>query len=377
VQRLSGGFGIFVSWLLLGLVACAPAGVTQPSGGAAPVAPAAAPPAAAFAAPLQAVVDAARREGELQLLWSGVEQAEVIRRLTAGFNQAYGLDVRVNFTPDSNMAVIATRLTQEYQAGRKASTDVFLGTEGQLTAMREADVIEPIAWADWSLNVRDPRLLGPNGTAVKLAVRTPGITYNTQRVSGPAVPRTLEDLLRPELKGRIASTPYAAGFNRLASPEVWGEQRTTEYMRRLSEQVAGLAGCDELERVASGEFDLFALDCGLEWRKYQREGAPIGHVIPSDAAMVGWWQVAVPRHAAHPNAARLWIDYLLGRESQDVLFQSEMTDNHLVPGSHVAPDIEALQAQGVRFTDMDDVARRADPQWLAAVSRQHQEILRK
>ena len=57
------------------------------------------------------------------------------------------------------MAMIATRLTQEAQAGRKASSDVFLGTEGQLTSMREADVLEPIAWADWSLNVRDPRLL--------------------------------------------------------------------------------------------------------------------------------------------------------------------------------------------------------------------------
>ena len=77
---------------------------------------------------------------------------------------------------------------------------------------------------------------------MKLTVRTPGITYNTQRVSGAAVPRTLQDLLKPEFKGRIASTPYAAGFNRLASPEVWGEQRTLEYARALTEQVAGLTG---------------------------------------------------------------------------------------------------------------------------------------
>ena len=31
-----------------------------------------------------------------------------MRRLTAGFNQEYGLDIRVNLTPDSNMAMIAT-----------------------------------------------------------------------------------------------------------------------------------------------------------------------------------------------------------------------------------------------------------------------------
>ena len=141
--------------------------------------------------------------------------------------------------------------------------------------------------------------------------------------------------------------------------------------------MAGLTGCDELERVASGEYDLFALDCGLEWRKYARTGAPVGHVIPADAALLSYWQVAVPRNAAHPNTARLWIDYLLSREAQDVIFEAEMTDDHLVPGSHVAPDIEAVQAQGVQFTDMDEVARRADPAWLAGIQRQLQEILRK
>ena len=39
---------------------------------------------------------------------------------------------------------------------------------------------------------------------------------------------------------------------------------------------------------------------------------------------------------------------------------SELTDNYLVPGSHVAPEIKALQAQGVQFTDMDMVAEFID-----------------
>ena len=54
---------------------------------------------------------------------------------------------------------------------------------------------------------------------------------------------------------------------------------------------------------------------------------------------------------------------------------SELTDNYLVPGSHVAPEIEALQAQGVQFTAMDMVAQRTDPNWLAAISRQLQDTL--
>ena len=61
MQRRSGGFGICVGGLLLGLVACAPAAPQRASAEPTGSAPAAAPPPArVFAAPLQAVVDAAR-----------------------------------------------------------------------------------------------------------------------------------------------------------------------------------------------------------------------------------------------------------------------------------------------------------------------------
>jgi iron(III) transport system substrate-binding protein len=378
MRRYTAWLGVVVGGSLLGLSACAP-----------PAAPRAADAGATGAAPaqatqpqlnpqLQAIVDGARKEGELTLLWSGVDQPEEIRRLAEGFNRTYGLDVRVQFTPGPSMPAVGAKIAQEYQAGRPAASDVFIGSESHLISLLEVDALEAVDWADWSLNVRDPRLLAPNGTAVKLASRAPGITYNINLVAGDAVPRTMQDLLKPQYKGRIASTPYAATFNRLASPEVWGEERTLEYTRRLADNVAGLIRCSELERLANGEFDLFALDCGAEWRKFKRDGAPIGHVIPADAAVLVYWHVAVPRNAVHPNAAKLWIDYLLGREGQDIMFQYEQADNHLVPGSHLAPEIEAMQAQGVQFTDVDvSFAQRTDEKWLAAITRQLQDILTK
>jgi len=374
------GLSVVVSGLLCVLAACAApagsgAGSSAGTAGGAPSASAGAP-ATTFSAPLQAIVDGARREGELVLLWSGVDQPEEIRRLAEGFNRAYGLNVRVQFTPGPGMPTMAVKIAQEYQAGRPASSDVFIGSENHLVSMMEVDALEPIDWASWSLNVHDPRLLAPNGVGVTLASRAPGITYNSNKVTGAEVPRTAQDLLKPQYKGRIASTPYAATFNRLASDDVWGEQRTLDYVARLAEQVTGLIRCNELERVASGEFDLFALDCGAEWRKFKAEGAPIGHVIPADAAVLVYWHVAVPRNSAHPNAARLWVDYLLGREAQDIIFQFERTDNHLVPGSHAVEDIQALQAQGVQFSDVDVAfAQRTDEKWLSAVTQQMVNLL--
>jgi len=60
--------------------------------------------------------------------------------------------------------------------------------------------------------------------------------------------------------GRLASTPYAALFDVLSTPEVWGEPRTLEYATRLADQAAGLIRVGELERLVSGEFDLLAIN---------------------------------------------------------------------------------------------------------------------
>jgi hypothetical protein len=41
---------------------------------------------------------------------------------------------------------------------------------------------------------------------------------------------------------------------------------------------------------------------------------------------------------------------MLSREAQDVLFELEYMDSHLIAGSKTAREIERLQAAGVKFT---------------------------
>jgi iron(III) transport system substrate-binding protein len=102
--------------------------------------------------------------------------------------------------------------------------------------------------------------------------------------------------------------------------------------------------------VASGEFDVLAIDCTQSNPLAAiAKGAPIGFVIPSDAPMLLLSYASVPKHAAHPNAAKLWINYLLGREAQDILYEHEPMDSHLVAGSKTAQDIEKFRQAGVQF----------------------------
>jgi iron(III) transport system substrate-binding protein len=168
------------------------------------------------------------------------------------------------------------------------------------------------------------------------------------------VPKTLADMLRPEWKGKFATTPYVAGFDILAANGVWGEQRTIDFMRQLSANVGGLARCGaEVERVATGEFAALAMDCiagnTITW---QERGAPLDFVIPSDGAEMHYYYVAIPKNAANPNAAKLFTTFLLTEAGQKLNWDTWKIDLDGLPGSKMGAIIARLKGQDTKFTEV-------------------------
>jgi ABC-type Fe3+ transport system substrate-binding protein len=362
--------------LLVGALAC-----SWPQRPAAAPAPQAAATAPALSPEMQSLVDGARKESQLVLTWgpNSIGGEAAIRRWTEGFNKLYGVNLRVDFTPGPAMPQVAARVLQEQQSGRAASTDLFLGVESHIAAMIAADTLEPSDWLAWAPNVREPQMVAPGGVAVAINTETIGITYNSARVSGNAVPRSMQDLLKPEYKDRIAGQDNGAQFDRLASAELWGKPRTTEYVTRFADHIAGLIRPGELERIASGEFDLFAINTNSsDARLWRAKGAPIEQVIPSDAPMISYKYLGVPKNSAHPNAAKLFINYILSRDGQDVLWETGATDLHYIPGSRTAPELEALRASGVQLVDLnvDFVLRQGEAE-VARTREEFQRILQK
>src|SRR5262249_30725325 len=273
---------------------------------------------------LQALIEGARQEGQLSLVWGAGTMGgrEGVARISEGFNRAYGLNVDVQFTIGLSFPEMAAKVIQEYQAGRRATTDILLGPDNSINTAVRAEALERVDWAAWAPNIRNSALIAGQGEGVTFQTWLPGITYSSSRVSGDAVPRSMQDLLKPQYKGRIASTPYAANLDRLAATDLWGKQRTLEYVRALSPQLAGLIRCNETERVVNGEFDIFALDCSqANTLGAKARGAPVEFTLASDVPIVSTIYLTVPKNAAHPNAAKLWINYVLGREVQDLLYQ--------------------------------------------------------
>src|SRR5262249_13092611 len=140
----------------LGLVltlACAPAASGPTPAGGAPAPSSAARDAAASPIrdePLQALVEAARREGELVFIWTDTANGEGVRRWMEGFNRAYGLNLTVRWTTGPSMPEMANRVAQEYLAGRPASTDVLIGSENHVVDLLKVDGVEPVDWLSWA-----------------------------------------------------------------------------------------------------------------------------------------------------------------------------------------------------------------------------------
>jgi ABC-type Fe3+ transport system substrate-binding protein len=349
--------GVLVAILAAGCAPSTAAPSAKPSG-AVPSGGAAAPQAASQPAPSEAMaklIEGARQEGELVLMWGPDTNGgpEGARRLGEGFNKAYGLNLSVRYTPGGAMPQVASMIAQEYQGGRPASTDVFTGSESHIPTLMQVGALEQITWVDWAPNVK-AEFIAPENVAVQVVGRNPGITYSTARVTGHAVPKTMQDLLKPEYRGRMAGQAQAAGFDRLASSRMWGKQRVMDYVTRYADQITGLLRCGEGERVTTGEFDIFAMDCGsYDALGRMAEGAPVGHVIPADAAYVAYWYMGVPKTARHPNAAKLWINYVLSPEAQRILYETGFVDHPRIEGSRTGQAIKELEATGVKFTHFD------------------------
>ncbi len=357
----------------LAVIACAPTAAV----------PAPAPaerPAASATAPLQAVVEDARKEGALTLVWGegSVGGTEGVRRLAEGFNRYYGLNLTVSFTPGPSMGNIVTRVMQEHQAARAATSDVIIGYGNHMATLVHAGVLEAGDWTSWAPDIPSSELAA-GGAAIPIQSSILGITYNSARLRGDEVPRSLSDRLKPSLKGRIAGQNAVAGFDQLSMPDMWGEQRVREYLAQYAEQVAGVIRCNEKQRIASGEFDVFALDCSHgETLDLKQQGVPLDFAVASDAPLMKPIYMAVPKNAMHPHAAKLWVNYLLTREAQDIIYGFNMMDNHRLPGSRTAADIERLQSGVSRFYEGDvDFFLRVDEQQVDALRAELVRMLKK
>lgn len=319
---------------------------------------ASAPPAPTAKLPdqLNTIVSSARSELELTLSWAPgfLDAGQETRRLADGSNKAYGLKLGITIKSTGiPLHESAQRVIDDYRRGVKASSDVVLGTESEISEMSSAGALIAEPWQSWMQGIASLRMIAAGGVAVQVQTRTPGITFNSTKLTGAAVPKTLADLLKPQYRGRIATTTSTSLFERLANDEIWGPDKTLAYVRQLAGQIGGVINCGDEDRIAKGDFDVFVYDCGsARASQLKAKGTLIGWSEPSDGAFLGYLYMGIPKNAAHPNAARLFINYMLTREAQDITYETEFADLHVLPGSKTFLEVDRATKSGTKYYEL-------------------------
>jgi len=325
---------------------------------------------------LTKLVKAAQEEGQLNVLWgSALGGAEGVRALQAAINRTYGINVKVNYTPGPSMPQMASRTIQEVKAGRTASSDIFIGVEVTIPAMVKADVLVQVPWSDYFPDIT-PKMTAVGGRALQIVTLFNGVLYNAQMIPADKVPKTMADIFRPEWKGKIASTPYAVGFDRIAL--VNGFDKVKPIVQKTAQWAGGLIRCGENERIATGEFLMLFLDCGrVEENFLVKNGGPLGHATLDDALATSLWYFAIPKTSAHPNLSILFSGFVDSKEGQAIIDKYGHDTSHLIPGTPAYEHAQSLEKRGLHLLALGPDELMPREAELGKIKSEFQTILRK
>jgi iron(III) transport system substrate-binding protein len=159
----------------------------------------------------------------------------------------------------------------------------------------------------------------PQGYWTGIFVNNLILGYNTNFVSAKDAPRDYPDLLDPKWKGKMLmdSTDYD-WFGTLAT--VWGREKAISYMERLARQEPmwrrghGLTA----QLLGAGETPLaWAYNFRIE--RMKRDGAPVEWIDTFNPIVVTVNGIGLGAKPAHPNAAKLFIDFALSKKGQEMI----------------------------------------------------------
>ncbi len=169
------------------------------------------------------------------------------------------------------------------------------------------------------------------GYWVALRAVTLGLAYDPRRLRGDQVPKGWEDLLRPAFQGRIGLKDAETAGAAYALLFLLRERYGTIYWQRLAAQKPRIfkTVAQMEEALLQGQIEIAAGD--VKERPAQEAGAKgLAVVWPTEGVPMMVGPIAILAAAAHPNCARLFVDYALSAEGQRLLVK-QLGDYSLRP----------------------------------------------
>ena len=322
--------------MVLSLAACG--GKTEaPAATEAPKTDAPATTEAAEADPMKDLIAAAQAEGELTVYGSCEE--EYLAAACEHFQELYG--IKVNYQRLSTGEVQAKI---EEEKGNPSADVWFGGTTDPYNVLAKEDLLEPYAAQNASHLLSD-MYKDPDGKWYGIYKGILGFMVNTDELTrmNLEAPADWQDLLKPEYKGLIWLSNYnTAGTAKLVINTMiqkYGHDEGIQYLVDLDKniEVYTKSGSGPSKNVGTGECVIgigFLHDGITQIVDNGYENVKL--VIPSSGTSFEVGATAIFKGAAHPNAAKLWIEYALSPEcvnlaAQNGSYQFLVIDNATQP----------------------------------------------
>lgn len=292
---------------------------------------------------LQKLYPAAKAEGQVIVNSERVEEVGG-KEGVAQFEKRFpGVKVTMNGMAGSKLSSV---VIAEATAG-KVSIDMFRS---------DPDRAEPLAKRNLLLKV-DPAALTDqptktyfDGLFFKLSDHLSNFLYNTELVKAADRPRKYEDLLDPKWSRKLALDARGGQIAHLLSNNIWPEKKFWDFVAGLKKQnpIWTTRNTEAMAKISSGEGHI-GTGSYAATGELKEQGAPVEFLFLSPA-LSQVRGMAIVKDGAHPNAAKLFLGWLMSPEG--LVARDKQDVGVIAPGTRL---YEKIKASGAEITFEDNI----------------------
>ncbi len=297
----------------------------------------------------------AKKEGRLVVYFTA--GPEVRNPLTKAFQDKYGIAIEAL---GGSGREIGEKILRERKAGLFLADIYQGGATTPLSILKPNGVLDPLEPAFIIPDLKDPEAIKKVWWEGKLtwfdpdhkvfaflAYPRPWAVINTNLVK-PEELKSFKDLLNPKWKGKIImSDPVSPGPGGKFFSVTASFIMNMDFFRDLAKQdpVISRDGRLVVDGLAKEKYAISLAPLSEIVAEYKRAGAPLIHLQPVEGASLatGHGGLALINNAPHPNASKIFINWLLSKEG--ITLFSKSNDVHSLR-EDVSTDF--LSAEGVR-----------------------------
>ena len=287
------------------------------------------------------LVAAAKKEGKLRVI-----TFSSFKKAAKAFQDKYGITVEGSY---QGAPGVLRKVSQESEAGIK-QIDMFGTSPGPLSGLNNWTM--PFKPAGYEKVAHHMKALPKEWNQVPIFIHVVGASFHSDLIAPEKAPRSIYDLLKPEYKGKIVSrTPWLGSNNlvHMASLQAWfggSEKKWADFWTKFKANVGRYEPIWGKLHAAVGlkEFPLGIFTLPYTKFTFGRSYPGLDYSTFREPAI--WWpnMMAIHKHAPHPNAAKLFMEFAISEEGQNYFVQEGLipADSNIKPRGSLIKELKGV-----------------------------------